>query len=177
MIIPACLFLAQVVNRPPAIAHAAGFIVGVTTREGYERRYGKGFAFTGGHPDGARSWRLKGADATITIDPFDYSPNGLVVDLLDVRFEPKYGDLPLVAVKKADLGLLAKIKKGMGRKEVEHALEGALEGNALTQTGLVRYKERLVNSSTDRYTTWKVDLSFDKAKGSESLSGFRITCS
>ncbi|MBS1726663.1 MAG: hypothetical protein JST51_08070 [Armatimonadetes bacterium] len=154
----------QKVDVPP-IGHVAGFFVGVTTKEQFERSHGKGLAFTGGHPHGGRTWYDPGLHIRISIDPFNYSDNGAVVDGVGIEWvdekdlEPH---VPRIHLKKSQLGILAKLRRGMLTQEVEKALHLKFVGGKATQKGLVKYRQRLVNWDKDRYTTWTISIGADK---------------
>jgi hypothetical protein len=45
--------------------------------EELERQLGEGEVVTGGHPNGARLWRVKGTSWEIYVDAFEYSERGV----------------------------------------------------------------------------------------------------
>jgi hypothetical protein len=90
-------------NSIPAIAGIAGIQVGYTTMEELEARLGKGKPVTGGHPYGAREWRVRGTSWTIYADAFDYSARGIVVDSFELQtgVQPD-SDVPFARLEKND---------------------------------------------------------------------------
>ena len=78
----------------PQIAHIAGVIVGQTTVEDLERRWGPGLVITGGHPRGARVWRLRGWGWLIHVDGFNFrrAKNGWgeIVDVAEIADQRRW---------------------------------------------------------------------------------------
>jgi len=80
----------------PKIANIAGIKVGYSSMQELEKNLGKGKVTIGGHPNGARLWRVKGTSWVIFADAFCYSERGSVVDHLDITVDPGWSghDLP-----------------------------------------------------------------------------------
>lgn len=98
----------------PKIAAFAWIKVGYSTMEELEGRLGKGKVEVGGHPNGARLWRVKGTSWVIETDYFDFSERGAVVDSLGIEVDPKpRHDLPYTRLTKNDLTLAGGISLGM----------------------------------------------------------------
>jgi hypothetical protein len=72
----------------PKIASIARIKVGYSSMEDLERHLGKGKVTIGGHPNGARLWRVKGTSWIIHADAFCYSERGAVVDCFDITMDP-----------------------------------------------------------------------------------------
>jgi hypothetical protein len=98
----------------PNIATVAGIQVGFSSMDELERQLGKGKVSIGGHPNGARLWRVKGTPWVIDADAFDYSERGAVVDSFGIGIDPTpAADLPYARRDKNDLAWLGKISLGM----------------------------------------------------------------
>jgi hypothetical protein len=98
----------------PKIADIAGIKVGYSSMEELEGQLGKGKIAIGGHPNGARVWRVKGTPWVIYADAFEYSQRGAVVDSFDINVDPKPGlDVPYARLNKNDFAWLGKISVGM----------------------------------------------------------------
>lgn len=103
----------------PKLASIAGIQVGHTTREELEARWGAGKAITGGHPQGARLWRVKGTSWVIWADAFNYSERGIVVDFLSIsKLDPNGNDAPFAHVSPAALAYFQRISLGMTEEKV-----------------------------------------------------------
>ena len=86
----------------PQIANTAGIKVGYSSMAELERKLGKGRVTIGGHPNGARLWRVKGTSWVIYADAFEYSRRGAVVDRFEITGDRKSGDyLPDITVDPA----------------------------------------------------------------------------
>jgi len=98
----------------PKIAKIAGIRVGYSSMEELETRLGKGEVAVGGHPNGARLWRVKATSWVIYADAFEYSERGAVVDGLSIQADPKPGRrLPYARLTKNDFVWLGKVSLGM----------------------------------------------------------------
>lgn len=106
----------------PPIANLLGVRVGQDTIERLEHRFGKGYAYTGGHPGGARRWRIKGTYLFIDADGFDYDEHGgRIIDKIEINREPldKYNrSLPWASVSKRARRFLGSLRIGMHRGNV-----------------------------------------------------------
>ena len=101
-------------NSIPAIAAIAGIQVGYTTMAELEARLGRGKPFTGGHPNGAREWRVRGTSWVICADAFDYSARGIVVDSFDIRADMKTDPgVPFARLEKPDFAWLGLVSLDM----------------------------------------------------------------
>jgi len=171
----ALLLGALLADRPPEIARAAGIVVGLTTVQEFERRHRGGLVETGGHPRGARVWYEETQCVEIDADGFNFRRSGEVIDELSLTWE-RPGDcpsnVPRIRLRKNELGMLAKLHAGMTELEVDKALRVRLKSGGLVQTGLIRYKDKLVNKmeNGDRYTRWKAQFDFDDSGGLQSVS-------
>ena len=117
-------------NDPSAVVPATGHIgtiqVGVTTMEQLERWFGKGRAFIGGHPRGAREWVLQKAGWYIYADGFDYSRAGRVLDRFEIsttRIDVGASDdterkARRASLARTKLGFVAGVAPGMERSRV-----------------------------------------------------------
>lgn len=103
----------------PTIASVAGIKVGCTTREELESQWGKGKPITGGHPNGARLWRVEGRPWVIWADAFEYSAHGIVVDSLELRVDSKAAnDIPYARLGTNTASWLGKISPGVTKEAV-----------------------------------------------------------
>jgi len=103
----------------PSIANIAGVKVGYSSMEELEKRLGKGKVMIGGHPNGARLWRVKKTSWVIYADAFEYSPRGAVLDNFDVTVDAKPGqDVPFARLTKTELGWLGRVQIGMSEEEL-----------------------------------------------------------
>ena len=76
----------------PRIANIAGIKVGYSSMAELERRLDQGRVTIGGHPNGARVWRVKGTSWVIYADAFEYSERGAVVDRFAINAHGNPGD-------------------------------------------------------------------------------------
>ena len=98
----------------PKIANIAGIKVGYSSMADLERQLGKGKSAVGGHPNGARIWRVKGTSWVIYADAFEYSQRGAVVDSFEIDMDPKPGPaVPCTRMSKKSFAWLGKISLGM----------------------------------------------------------------
>lgn len=103
----------------PQIAEIAGIQVGSSSMEELEARFGKGKGVTGGHPNGARLWRVKGTSWMIHADAFDYSTKGAVVDAFSITgYDKSQKEVPYARFAKNKLAYLGGITLGMGEDEL-----------------------------------------------------------
>ncbi len=167
--------LAQQSHDPPthipAIARIAGIRVGYDTIEEMEQRLGAGMAYTGGHPQGAREWRIWGTHWYVDADAFDYNGRGTVLDYaiisespVGLGSPPRFPRCPTTRRTRRKLGWLGVVSPGFSRAQVLHAIQGRLpvpkrQGDKWTWTA--RGFERLT-SSQEPYVTWKATLVFRK---------------
>jgi hypothetical protein len=92
--------------------------------EELEGQLGGGKVVVGGHPNGARVWRVKGTSWVIYADAFEYSPRGAVVDSFDIDVEPNPGlGVPYARMSKKDLAWLGKISVGMDEGKLLKSLK------------------------------------------------------
>jgi hypothetical protein len=103
----------------PKIANIAGIKVGYSSMEELEARLGKGKVMVGGHPNGARLWRVKGTSWVIHADAFDYSERGVVLDSFDITVDPKLDrGVPYARLAKNDIAWVGKISLGMDEEKL-----------------------------------------------------------
>lgn len=115
-------------NKPktviPKIADIGGIKVGYSSMKELETRLGQGKPITGGHPNGARVWRVKDTSWVISADAFDYSQRGAVVDSFAITESSMLGaDAPYARLAKDDFAWLGKIKLGMDEDRLLEALK------------------------------------------------------
>jgi hypothetical protein len=98
----------------PKVASIAGIKVGYSSMDELERQLGQGKTVVGGHPNGARIWRVKGTSWVIYADAFEYSQRGAVVDSFDINVNPKPGPgVPYTRMSRKGFAWLGKISLGM----------------------------------------------------------------
>src|SRR5579885_2330862 len=98
--------------KPPAIARCAGITPGLTTIGQFEKKYGHGFAYTGGHPHGAREWYDASTHTQIDVDAFNIGEYGMIVDQFTVQWinkPDKKEKIPTIHLRKKDFGVLASV--------------------------------------------------------------------
>jgi hypothetical protein len=161
----------------PPIARLAGFCVGVDTIEAMERRLGRGEALPGGHPNGARSWWLRGGLWHIWCDGFDYHDDGSgrVVDSLSLDEQsfsgpgaaPKSERRPLARASRKPLGWMGVVIPGMTVQQVLQAIKGRLpppqvKGSVWRweETGFVRVS--MIRNET--FTDWTAEVAFVRGR-------------
>lgn len=150
----------------PKIARIAGFHVGYSTIEELEWRFGPGYAYTGGHPRGAREWLVRRAGWYLDTDGFDYVDRGRVIERFSLgrmTFATKDVSIPNVRFSRRRFVWMGAVHPGMTDRQVLRVLKGRLslpvrKGGAWTwkSKGLMR-----VDSSTT-YRIWTAKLSFAK---------------
>lgn len=105
----------------PSIARIAGFTVGVSSIEAMERRLGPGYAYTGGHPQGAREWVSRQTGWVIDADGFNYLLDGRrVVETLSIsttKIDRAYHP-PVVSLPRTKLMYMGLIELGMTKQRV-----------------------------------------------------------
>ena len=115
----------------PKIANIAGFKVGYSSMEELEGQLGKGKVTVGGHPNGARLWRVKATSWVVQADAFEYSERGAVVDRLTITVDPHAGqDLPYARLSSNELAYAGGISLDL---DEDHLLE-LLKQNSWTPT-------------------------------------------
>jgi hypothetical protein len=99
----------------PKIANIAGIKVGYSSMQELEKQLGKGKVTVGGHPNGARLWRVKGTSWVIYADAFCYSERGAVVHSLDITVDPGWSgqDLPYTRLTRNGLAWDGRISLGI----------------------------------------------------------------
>jgi hypothetical protein len=167
-----CLVLQVGKADVPSIAMTGGIIVGLTTIGDFEKSHTKGRAVTGGHPGGARLWRIDKLGAELYADGFNIGPRGMIFDTVRVDFIAKVGQyLPKLNLVQSELGLLARLHRGMSQAEVQRTLLTTQPLAEVTMLGLIRYRSALINKGgDDRFTTWTGTFDF----GPHGLDGFTI---
>jgi hypothetical protein len=105
----------------PKIANIAGIQIGYSSMDELEGHLGKGQVAVGGHPNGARLWRVKGTAWVIYADAFCYSDRGAVVDEFDIKVDANPGDqVPAARLSRDQLAWAGGISLGM---DEEHLLK------------------------------------------------------
>jgi hypothetical protein len=151
----------------PKIARIAGFQVGYDTIEKMESWLGEGYAYTGGHAQGAREWRSRQTGWFVNADGFNYSRRGRVLDDVSISRDGVMASkrVPRTAISRGKLRYLGAVELGMTRSRVIAALKSVLpppiqQGDELrwTQKGYVK----LNNNQYDDVHEWSVKLMFEK---------------
>jgi hypothetical protein len=148
----------------PPIAHIAGFTVGVDTIEKMETRFGHGSVFTGGHPNGGRSWMLKPIGWKITADGFDYNKRGRVISSFEVATLDELSDNAgpaRASAPKHKLIFMNTIAIGMSRSNVLHLLKRKLPKPATAGQDLQWTMHGRAKNNNTTYTTWTAKLHFE----------------
>ncbi len=161
--------------RPPKLCFVAGITTGLTTIEQFERRYGRARRITGGHSGGAGLWYDRRTGVLLHADGFNIAKDGEVLDGLSIDWLPAKDiqkGVPTITLRKSDLGLLTKLRKGMSVREVETQIGQRLNQRQLRLKGLIRYSSKLINKQDDRYTAWHMTFQF----GAKGLRSFSVTC-
>jgi hypothetical protein len=156
----------------PATGHIGTIQVGVTTMEQLERWFGKGRAFTGGHPHGAREWVLQKAGWYIYADGFDYSRAGRVLDRFEISttrmevgaFDDTLPKISRASLARAKLAFVAGVAPGMARSQVLALLNQA--GIKPTAKGnVVSWEEKgHAPNLSGSFSTWTAKLTFRRDK-------------
>ena len=164
----------------PATARVGNVQVGVTTMEELERLFGKGRAFTGGHPRGGREWRSKQTGWYIYADGFEYkedNANGRMVESFEISVHrqevggPDDDDFKIhrTSLKKTQLTILGGIGPRMERATViallaESGVQTTQTNNVITwkEKGHAHVRDAKQNQGELAYTTWKGTLTFQQ---------------
>jgi hypothetical protein len=92
--------------------------------EELEKRLGKGEVGVGGHPNGARLWRVKGTSWVVYADAFEYSKRGIVVDSFSITMDPNPGPgVPYTRLAGRNLAWLGSILPGMDEDKLLQILK------------------------------------------------------
>lgn len=164
-------------QNPGTLLQLAGLRAGYDTINDAERKYYAGMVVTGGHPRGARIWRIRQTDWYLRIDGFDY-PNGdlkrsAVIDQISLDKTSFFTDInaPVIKLSVKKTSLFSAIRIGMNQANVLALLKSKgivpkLSGNTLawSQRGSARVTQNIT------YHTWRTKLEFDKSKRLESIS-------
>jgi hypothetical protein len=155
----------------PPIARLAGVTVGVTTIERLESRFGPGLAYTGGHPQGAREWRIKRTHNYVDADGFDYHDDGgRVVDSMSISMSNGTVDvvsnkIPVTRVTLSRPALAGVIFLGMTEDEILRAIRGKLPAPAGRKTDTWKWEMKgraYVNTvNHETFTDWTAEVHFD----------------
>lgn len=154
----------------PALGRAAGVKLGYSTVEEVEKRLGKGFASTGGHPRGRRTWFDSKQRVLIDLDGFDYARGGRIIDGLNLCVQADaQKTIPRVAVPLADYGIWGTLFR-KPRAEVLLALQkrqwaynASPDSIVIEQKGLVDFRGQS-SSAEHFYSTWRAVLTFREGK-------------
>jgi hypothetical protein len=152
----------------PTLAKIGGVTIGSTTREHLETQWGGGKPLTGGHPNGARLWRVKGTDWIIYADAFQYDKKGIVLDFLDLSTKNSRGDnkdIPFAKVSSSRLVWLGKVSPGMSEADLLAFLktkslpvEKTDHGWSTTAKGF----HSLQNVNKEEYRTWTAQFDIER---------------
>ena len=108
----------------PPIAKLCGIQVGYDTMERLEAVLGPGLPMLGGHPLGARRWRVPALGISIWADGFYYDEDGRVADQLWIwrPASPDDLDIPIAHLLPAQARFMGAVTLGMTRRQVLAAL-------------------------------------------------------
>jgi hypothetical protein len=146
----------------PVVAGIAGVKVGDSTREELEARLGPGKPITGGHPQGARLWRVKGTDWVIHADAFEYSNRGIVVDSLEIYQNPKPGrGIPCVRTGRKNLTWMGEVSLGMTEENTLKTLQRRAVPLTKTERGWTTKACGFCAAHNNvNFTKWEATLEF-----------------
>lgn len=149
----------------PSVARIAGIRVGIDTISDLEDRLGPGAILTGGHPQGARLWKVRNGQCCLYADGFELrerSSDSYVIDR--IRITRKHPDcrpsrLHVCAIPPHGLTILGRVRLGMTRAEVLSALRSyhpllLAKPDRVRLTGFGHVRP---NESTE-YRIWKADI-------------------
>lgn len=158
----------------PSIANIAGVKIGYSSMEELEKRLGKGKVMVGGHPNGARLWRVKGTLWVVYADAFEYSKQGIVVDSFSITTDPNPGpDVPYTWPTGRELAWLGGISLGIHEdKLLEILKQNALSATKVADCWLLTAKgySPLTSVPTEPFQEWTVRFSIKK----KSLAGMQF---
>lgn len=165
----------------PEFAQLAGINVGYDTMEWMERYYGPGYAYTGGHPQGAREWRSRETGWSVNADGFNYSngryaPDGRTIDFITVSTDGIIGNSIRVPNPSIPCLFMGCVRLGMTPEEVQATLRDKLPPPTIEQDKypmrrqgevpcvIFRWKAngyvRLNQNKHDAKTQWTASLIF-----------------
>jgi hypothetical protein len=147
----------------PKIANFAGVKIGYSSMDEVERQLGKGKVGVGGHPNGARLWRVKGTSWVIYADAFNYSERGAVVDNFDIVVDPTpEPGVPYTRRGKKGFAWLGKISLGMDEgklleilKQKSYVVTKVADGWQVKAKGF----SPITSVPTEPYLEWTVQFS------------------
>ena len=164
----------------PGFAHIAGVRVGVDTLRSLERKLGPGQIVTGGHPGGARQWRIRGKNWLVYACGFYYAgqPQDRSAYIDDLRISADLARYEASHSPKADLSdrklsLLGRIHLGMPRAEVLTALNNR-SVRPTFENDTVSFEEPgyAVIHSDRCFRSWRADLRFRHGR----LADIEVVC-
>ena len=164
----------------PATAQIGNVRVGVTTMEQLELMFGKGRAFTGGHPHGAREWYSKKAGWYIYADGFECNDaKQRIVDSFAISavrrkvgaFDDRDFKIHRTSVDEKHLMILGEIKIGMEQKKViavlaSKGMKPIVTDNLITwaEKGCDHIRDATRNHDQLTFDTWNAKLTFRNQK-------------
>lgn len=153
----------------PSIARIGDVIVGVSSVEDLERRFGPGRAYVGGHPHGSREWYVKNVPLAINTDGFNYNKktNGRVIDHFDLnwltkddRRHPRTGTR-YTSLNPKQFTFLGSIRIGMARSDVSRVLQGKPKPTHVTQSKITwKQKGYSKLNAQITYRSWRAEVRF-----------------
>jgi len=164
----------------PATAQIGNVHVGVTTMEQLEVIFGRGRAFTGGHPHGAREWYSQKTGWYIYADGFEYNyVKERIVDSFAISavrrkvgaFDDRDFKIHRTSVDEKHLMILGEIKIGMEQKKViavlaSKGMKPIVTDNLITwaEKGCDHIRDATRNHDQLTFDTWNAKLTFRNQK-------------
>jgi len=149
----------------PGIARIAGVAVGQSTVEDLEHALGPGLPYTGGHPNGAREWRVRQPDCYIQADGFENNGRSRMIDSVTITTRSATGDpkVPWVSLPRGRLRFMGAVELEMKRSQVLAALKGKLPPPQASGQDLIWTAKRAVRVNQDKANdldAWSARLRF-----------------
>jgi hypothetical protein len=154
----------------PAFADFAGVRVGLDTIQRLEKRLGPGRPTTGGHPHGAREWRISRPRAILYADGFNSFDRAGVsyrgerqIDSLSIIRRHERSALPLANVDADRVKFMGRVGLGTSRRHVLKSLAALLPPPESVGDDLIWKSKGFVRVSTVnnyRTTAWEARLHF-----------------
>ena len=161
-------------TKVPEIAQFMGVRVGYDTIQRLERVLGPGLPMTGGHPHGARLWRVKGTNLQVYADGFNsFHRKGRVIDQIGLEqttgiHRSEDHEIPAISLSRRLMFLGGRITLGMTRPQVLKAIKGVLPWPF--RSGDTWYWERkghVFVQASETKKKWVAQLTFKKGKVAE----------
>src|SRR5207245_1509129 len=155
--------------------------VGYNTMAQLERRLGLGLVITGGHPQGARAWRLKRTGGGIYADGFEYRWSGAdhsaVIDELAViratAITGCFGPATLPAARGRSRITWHGLSLGMTRAQVLRRTKRVLPSPRAKAEAIVWEAKGFVRANDQTtFRSWTAELGFEHGR----LSSIDLSC-